>query len=463
MSALRHKHCAMRKKQRRNEENVADTIKSRRTDESENKSDREIALELLQEILEKKKFSHLVLKDTLDRHPEKTPQQKAFITRLTEGTLERVITLDYILDSFSKIKVNKMKPFIRNLLRLGVYQICYMEVPDAAACSEAVKLAEKRGFSGLKGFVNGVLRNIARQKEQLVFPEGEEGLSVRYSVPLWIIRHLKRSYGEKQAEDILKNLTPEDKGLCVRFNESRYSQDVILETLKKDGITVMPHPFGAGAWLLEGYETVTALRAFQMGMFQVQDYASMMPGEAVKEDVRPGMTVMDVCAAPGGKSLHLADILRGTGRVISRDISKRKIEKIRENRRRCGFTNMEEEVWDAAQLKEDSIGLADIVLADLPCSGLGILAKKPDIRYNCSETSLKELARLQREILSVVWQYVKPGGILVYSTCTMNPEENERNTEWFLAGFPFKKESEKQYYPAAGLSDGFYVAKLRRI
>lgn len=427
------------------------------------KSEREIALDLLLEILEKKKFSHLALKDTLDRYPEKSAQQRAFITRLTEGTVERVITLDYVLNSFSKIKVNKMKPFIRNLLRFSTYQILYMELPDAAACNEAVKLAEKRGFSGLKGFVNAVLRNIARQKAMIVFPEGDEGLSVRYSVPLWMVLHLKQAYGAEQTDQILQNLTSEDKGLCVRLNESRYSRNVILEALKKDGVTPVPHPLGAGAWLLKGYETVAALRSFQMGMFQVQDYASMMPGETVKEDIRPGMTVIDVCAAPGGKSLHLADLLCGTGRVISRDISEKKIEKIRENRMRCGFTNMTEEVWDAIQFREDSVELADIVLADLPCSGLGILAKKPDIRYNSSEESMKELAQLQREIVSVVWQYVKPGGILVYSTCTMNPAENEKNTAWFLSQFPFKKESEKQYFPISGLSDGFYVAKLRRI
>lgn len=423
---------------------------------------RELALEVLLEI-EKGEKSHLILRSVLEKYQYLTKQERAFLTRVTEGTVERRLELDYIINQYSKVKVKKMKPVIRNLLRLAVYQMKYMDnVPDSAACNEAVKLAVKRGFGNLRGFVNGVLRNIARNMDHIEYPEKEQTipyLSVMYSMPEWIVKMWVSDYGREKTEEILQNFYIE-RPTTIRINENQISKMALIDKLEREGVKVEEHPFLQSALLISNYDYLGALDSFLEGDFQVQDAASIQVAESagIKEDDY----IIDVCAAPGGKALHAAQILNGTGFVEARDLTEYKVSLIRENIWRMGFTNIEAVQQDATIYDEASEAKADVVIADLPCSGLGVLAKKTDLKYKMTPETEKEVAELQRQILKTVHRYVKPGGTLIYSTCTICKSENEENAKWFVENHPqFELRWGKQIFPGRE-TDGFYIAKFIR-
>ena len=434
---------------------------------------REIVLEILLEILERGGYSHIILRQALNKYQYLEKSERAFITRTVEGTVEYLLQMDYIIDSFSNIKVRKMKPVIRTILRMSVYQLLYMDrVPDSAVCNEAVKLAVKRKFTGLKGFVNGVLRNISRNKEDITWPDD----SIRYSMPSWIVSMWEKTYGRETAvimmESFLKN-----KKTTVRCNFAKASKEEILQSLKNQGAEVSESGISEAVLCIEKYDYLEGLDAFQKGYIQVQDLSSSFVGEIA--DPQKGDYVIDVCGAPGGKSIHIADKLDGTGMVEVRDLNLYKINLVQENINRCGFSNIRTRVQDALVSAPDSVGKADIVIADLPCSGLGIIGRKPDIKYRMTPEDLESLAALQREILSVVQANVKPGGRLIISTCTINKKENNENAMWFLDHFPFDcmdlkgKLGEKlesaglnqkfiQFLPGIHPCDGFFIAAFQK-
>ncbi|MGN0158140.1 MAG: 16S rRNA (cytosine(967)-C(5))-methyltransferase RsmB [Brotaphodocola sp.] len=392
---------------------------------------REIVLDILLEILERGGYSHVILRQALEKYQYLEKQERAFITRVTEGTIEYRLTIDAVLNQCSKVKVNKMKPVIRTILRMSVYQILWMErIPDSAVCNEAVKLAVKRRFQGLKGFVNGVLRTIVRQKDQFVFDD----LSLKYSMPQWLIDMWSEQYSKETAEEICESFL-KDVPTTVRCNLVLASMETICASLDDQNVKYRLSSLSDHALLLEQYDYLESLSAFQKGWIQVQDASSGFVGDIA--DPKPGALVLDVCGAPGGKSLHIADKLHGTGLVVVRDLTQQKIMMVEDNLERTGFTNIRAEVWDALEFDPEWEEKADIVIADLPCSGLGIIGKKPDIKYQATPEKLNDLAALQKEILSVVSRYVKPGGKLVYSTCTINKHENEDQCRWFLEQFPF--------------------------
>lgn len=449
---------------------------------------RELVLDVLMEILEEGTYSHLVIRDVLDKYDYSKTRDKAFVKRMTEGTLERLIQIDYILDQFSKVPVSRMKPLIRNLMRMSVYQLLFMDsVPDAAICNEAVKLAGKRGYKGLSGFVNGVLRNIARNKDRLPYPDRDKNeikyLSVTYSMPEWLIEKWMLAYGKEKTQRMLEDLLRE-RPVTVRFSVEQADgvKEAWIRKLKEEGIEVTKHPYLPYAYLLDHAAGIKNLYGYEEGWFTVQDVSSMLVAEAAgieKTDVINDFLVVDVCAAPGGKSMHMAEKLSGKGKVVARDLSEYKVSLIRDNIERMGYKNIEAQVYDACRKDESLIGKADVVLADLPCSGLGIMGKKRDIKYRITKEGMEELVKLQRKILEVVWQYVKPGGVLIYSTCTINPDENERMVQWLSAQGSFELESlspflpkalfgeEKegmlQLFPGIHETDGFFLARLRRI
>lgn len=417
---------------------------------------RAVALELLLEITGGKVYSHTALGGALEKYQYLDKQDRAFLTRLTEGTLERMLELDYIIGQYSSVPVQRQKPVIRNILRLSVYQLRYMDrIPDAAVCSEAVKLAQKKGFGSLKGFVNGVLRSIARNKDRISSPD----LSVRYSTPEWIVRQWTQEYGEETALRMLQSQY-EVRPLTVRVNLQKISREKLKEELESEGVRVHEVEGMDCALALEDYDHLRMIRAFREGLFQVQDVSSMKA--ALMAAPKPGDYCIDVCAAPGGKSLHLADLLAGTGMVEARDLTDRKTALILENVRRTGVRNVKVVRMDASVPDPASIEKADILLADLPCSGLGVLGKKRDLKYRMTPEQQQELTKLQRTILGTVWQYVRPGGTLIYSTCTVHKEENEGNTRWFLDHFPFRLTEQVQMLPGVDPWDGFYIAKMER-
>lgn len=442
---------------------------------------REIALKVLNDINQNGNFSHTVMNKTLNQYQSLSKQDRAFITRICEGTLERMITLDYVINKYSKIKVNKMKPYIRNLLRMSLYQIEYMsQVPDSAVCNEAVKLVKSKGFANLSGFVNGVLRNIIRDRDNITFPKEEEDrvkfLSVVYSMPEWILNNWLKEYDYNIVKGMLEGFLRE-KGTTIRCNTGRITVEELKTALEQEQVTVTSGSYLKEALKIRDYNYLSQLKAFNDGYFLVQDESSMIVGEV--SGVKQGDYVIDVCSAPGGKSLHIADKLQGTGFVDARDLSLYKVGLIKENIARAGYKNIEAKVMDALAADNESMNKADIVIADLPCSGLGVIGKKPDIKYNMTGEKQKELVKLQRDILTVVQGYVKTGGVLIYSTCTINREENIGNVMWFIKEFGYTLENIDNYLPEVlrsettnkgyiqlipGLhdTDGFFVARLRK-
>lgn len=425
---------------------------------------RELAAEILLSVTRDGEYSHIVLGNVLSKYQYLDKKDRAFITRLVEGTLERMIELDYIINQYSKVKVNKMKPVIRTIIRSAVYQLKYMDsVPNSAVCNEAVKLAVKKGFVNLKGFVNGVLRSIARNIGEIPYPPREavvDWLSVTYSMPEWILRQWLTYYKVDTVEAMLADFL-KDKPTSIRCNLHKTSREELKKRLEGEGVTVQEQPLLPYALLISGYDYLGALESFRDGDFQVQDVSSML----VSEWAAPGRGdfIIDVCAAPGGKALHLADMLEGTGHVEARDLTDYKVNLIRENIARTGLANIEAVRWDATVIHEASIEQADIVIADLPCSGLGVLGRKTDLKYKMTEAAQKELIDLQRKILCVAKDYVKPGGKLIYSTCTIHRGENEENAAWFAGTFPaFTLKRERQMLPGSDGSDGFYIAEFRK-
>lgn len=443
---------------------------------------REMALEILLEVEKNGAYPNVLLKQTLDKYLYMEKQERAFLTRLVEGTVERKLTLDYYINSVSKTPVNKMKPVMRCIMRLSAYQIFYMDaVPDSAACNEAVKLAQKKGFQTLKGFVNGVLRNLSRQKAAIVIPEESKepvkAFSVHYSVPEWLVEKIIKDYGTENAKNMFESLYENVGATTIRVNNSKVSTEKCAEFLEKEGVHVEKAPYVENALEISGYDSLGFLESFEKGYFQVQDVSSMFVGLAANP--KPGDTVIDVCAAPGGKSIHVADLLNGTGHVEARDLTDYKVSLIEENIARCGFSNITAKRADALVTDESVKESADIVIADLPCSGLGVLKKKSDIKYRMSQSQIEELAELQRAILKNAVTYVKSGGTLIYSTCTVAKEENDLQVDWILENLPLElvtlkgcvseevlknadREGVLQLLPGREKTDGFFLAKFQK-
>lgn len=451
------------------------------------KNARETAFQIIYKVLEDGAYSHVVLTAALREEADADKRERAFVTRLVEGTLERLITLDYILDHTSKTPVKKMKPVIRTILRMSVYQLLFMDsIPDSAVCNEAVKLAKAKGFQGLSGFVNGVLRTVARNsghwQEETAYPEKinmpVQYLSIRYSLPEWLCSYFVEEYGVKTAENVAAG-SLRNPNTTIRCNTAKLTKEELTERLKAHGFAIQSGAYAKDALYLDGYDTLEKIPEFVEGLFQVQDESSMLVAELA--GLKKGDVVLDVCSAPGGKALHAANILEniGGGTVLARDVSEKKTALIKENAERLAVKNITIEVADATKLDTSMQEAADVVIADLPCSGIGIMAKKPEIRYRMTKENQKELVKLQKQILANAQRYVKPGGILMYSTCTINKEENETQVEEFCRAYGFIPAMEEalvpqalcadikdkgwiQLLPGVHACDGFFIARLRK-
>ncbi len=427
-------------------------------------NERQIILEALLLIEKGEDYGERIIKDVLDKYAYLDRQHRSFMKRVMEGCLEKKIELDYIIDRFSKTPTDRMKPVILSILRMGVYQMKYMETPQFAACSEAVKLAQKKGFANLKGFVNGVLRTIAKNIKDIPYPDPEKDPilhdSIVYSLPPFLVEHFRTNYPES-ADQIMEALNREAL-LCVRINRARTDEESLVKKLAGQAELTKLEPVSGldrqeTAYSLKGFDRLTDLKAFTDGDLIVQDQASM---QAVAQlDLKDGDTVLDVCAAPGGKSMQAAERLckLNSGKITACDISERKVELIRENAARCGFTQIEAVVCDATVRSENYVNYADVLIADLPCSGLGTIARKADIKYRMNASEMEKLVQLQRQILTNVTDYVKAGGTLLYSTCTINPKENEKQAEWIGQNLPFTLVKMHQIFPS-GSHDGFFFA-----
>lgn len=415
---------------------------------------RELVLDILLTLEREGGFEGKLIKAVLDKYNYLDQRDKAFIKRLAEGTIERQIELDYYIDSFSNIPVKKIKPLIRCLLRMGAYQIIYMDtVPDSAACNEACKLAQKRKFSSLKGFVNAVLRNISRNKENLTLPDRNEDTikyySVKYSMPQWIVEMWLASYGEEVLKRLLNGLL-EIHPVSVRFDIRLSEEEIegLTDKMRACGAVLKKSKYLPYMYTVENIESISELAGFDEGKFVVQDVSSAL--SVLASGIKSTDFVMDVCAAPGGKTFFAAQMACN---VLSRDVSMDKVDIINGNIARLNAANVETECFDAAITDERYIERADVLIMDVPCSGLGVLGKKRDIKYHVSPESLESLNKLQREIVSHSWQYVKSGGTLVYSTCTINRKENEEMVRWILENLPFEPISVEERLPKELMQD----------
>lgn len=441
---------------------------------------REIILGILLEVNRDGAKSHLAIRNTLDKYQYLPRQDRAFVMRVCEGTIEQMILIDYIIDYFSNVKVQKMKPVIQNILRSAVYQIKFMDsVPAAAACNEAVKLAQKKGFYNLKSFVNGVLRSIVRELDGMEYPSPDnrmEYLSVMYSMPRWLVKKWSDEFGPIVTETMLQSFLVH-RPTMVRLKTAGIRKKEILQSLKSQGVTVKHGPYLPYAYEISNYNYLQALEAFRKGWIYIQDVSSMLVAEAAAP--KQGDFVLDLCAAPGGKSLHIADKLEQYGMVEARDLTESKIAMIQENIHRMDLINIKAVQADATVYDSSLEAKADIVLADVPCSGMGVIGKKPDIKYKLTTLQIEELVLLQRKILHNAAAYVKPGGTLIYSTCTLGRKENQENVEWFVENYPYEPESLNPYLPdelhcldtqegclqlVPGIyeTDGFFLARLKR-
>lgn len=424
---------------------------------------REIVLDALLAIEREQEYSNRLIGAVLDKYDYLEGRDKAFIKRVTEGTLERQLELDYYLNHYSSVSVRKMKPLIRCLLRMSLYQLLYMDsVPDSAVCNEACKLASKRGFGSLKGFVNGVLRKLSREKGALPLPDREKEpakyFSVKYSMPEWIVKLWMEEYGGEITETILGGLLRvHPVHLRLRTDISDDDRAAICRKLQEADVSLEQSRYLPYLYTVQAGESPAALPGFSEGRFTVQDVSSALAVEAA--DIHQGDFVIDVCAAPGGKSLLAAE---KTERVLSRDISSEKTDRIREYAERMGAESLQIQIHDARVFDETLRESADVVLLDVPCSGLGVIGKKRDIKYRISPEGMENLAALQREIVKVCSEYVKPGGILLYSTCTINVHENEEMVQFISEELPFEPQPLDQVLPKTLMQDKERIERLRR-
>ena len=433
------------------------------------------ALRGLNEVFGQGGYSNLVL-EGLMRKNELTGQERAFCTALFYGVVERRITLDWVLGRYSRQPVEKLSPAVRDILRMAVYQLLYMpSIPERAAVNEAVKETRAMRVSSASGYVNGVLRAFLRDGKKLALPrEPLAALSVQYAVPKALITLWRQGYGEETTRAILEGCQS-PAPLFIRVNSQKTTAEALMEKLAEENITAEKTPV-ENALRLEGAGDVTRLAAFREGLFHVQDLSSQKCAAAL--DVRPGHRVLDVCSAPGGKTFTLAERMEDTGSLLAMDLYPHRLKLVEDGAVRLGLRCIQTKANDA-QIYDKSLGVFDRILCDVVCSGYGVIGKKPEIKYRVTPQKQEEIVILQRTILDRAAEYVKPGGVLVFSTCTIAKEENEENMLWFMNNHPFKLESLDLYLPeelhsestALGYlqllpgvhkTDGFFIAKFRR-
>lgn len=437
---------------------------------------RKLALKVLLDVHENGAYAALSLNKNLPR--DLKPEERRLTTQLVYGTLENEVKIDHALNQLTEYPARDA--VTRDALRLGVFQILFLErVPDSAAVDESVKLVKTMGMEASAGFVNAVLRNLIRGKDELSWPDKEkdpeEWLHVESSAPLWLVKKLIEAYGFDTAKQML-TYREASHPTTVRPNLLKLDDHGFEDLLRKKNLSfragVAPH-----AYLLEGVTEPGFDPDYQAGLYSIQGQSSMLAAEAVQ--ARPGMKILDACAAPGGKSAYLCETMQLTGRVYAWELHEKRALLLDGVRRRLGLDNLRTAVKDACEYRPDMEKTLDAVLLDAPCSGTGVLSQKPDIKLRLKESDLPAIAETQKKLLNTVCRYVRPGGLLVYSTCSVLPEENKAQIEAFLKEHPeyttepmplsFPAEL-RQQQDALGLQllgfrdqvEGFYIVRLRR-
>lgn len=421
---------------------------------------RKTAYLVLMAVETKKQYSNIALNHVIRREK---PTSESFVRELVYGVLENKKLLDYVISKLITGKIKNVRTPDITILRMGIYQIAKMSsVPEYAAVDESVQLAKKYA-KGRDKFINGVLRSYIRDRYNITLPDKEKELikylSVKYSYEEWIIKLWMEKYDAEFTESLLAagNQTPP---LVIRTNTGKVSRDELLAELKKEGFEAEKCQLAEKGIRVSG-EGLLQTDAYKQGKFSVQDEASQVAIQLL--DPKPGELVMDVCAAPGGKSLASAERMNGHGTVISQDIYAGKTDIIKREAKRLGLVNVKTKTWDATRLRPELKGKADKVIVDAPCSGLGVVRRKPEIKYKKNNEQMASLPVKQLAILETSAQYLLDGGLLLYSTCTVNYYENERVTDDFIRRNPqFKIEDRIQMLPNTNGTDGFYICLMRK-
>ena len=434
---------------------------------------REYAYEIVVGTLEEKGHSDELFHHFLREHREWSPQQKGFLKNLAYGTIERCIELDAVLNQYASIKIRDMERPVRTVLRMALYEIRYMDqVPEAASCNEAVELVKKKAGKRYAAFVNGILRAIVRQEDTLEIRKEW----IRLSLPKTLMEHLTAGYGIRTARKIGEAFLARRGETTLHIRTDRITVEDYQGRVEEAGFSCRPGRYHRDALIIEGVSDIRSFPGYQEGLFFVQDESSMLP--VLCAGIRQGDRVVDVCSAPGGKAMHALMELGDSGELLARDISEAKVSHIRENMERMQFPNATIQVWDATREDPAGRGKADVVLADVPCSGIGIIGRKPEIKYRALSQAEK-LVPLQRRICQASAGLLRPGGVMIYSTCTINRAENEENILWLEENLGLVPESLDPYLPevlrnrmtAQGMlqmlpgiqeSDGFFIARLRK-
>lgn len=450
-------------------------INQQKREEGKNVNARLLALQVVDSVLCNGAYSNIALNKAIAAK-KLNDLDRRFVTELVYGCIKAKGTLDWILSQNISRPLNKISPVILNILRLGVFQIYFLErIPASAACNESVNLAKKYGHQGTVKFVNAVLRNCVRTKEGMAYPTIEQDLILHLSLtlqhPVWLIKRWLKEYGIEDTKKLcgFNNQVPP---LALRANTLEITREELLAKLASDDFIVRTSEWSNDGIVCEKLPSMELLFKKYGTYFYVQDESSMLVANILNP--QPGQRVIDVCSAPGGKTTHLAQLMRNKGEIIATDIHPHKIGLIKENAERLGIDIIKPQVQDAAQNMPEWNATADCVLVDAPCSGLGVLRRRAEARWTKTEEGLGEFPGLQKAILANAARYVKPGGRLVYSTCTLEKAENadviqfflESNKEFELAGFPHPKTGEiikeLQILPQHDGIDGFYICALTK-
>ena len=410
---------------------------------------------------------HAYLKDALEQElGSGKAEHRSYIGKVTRGVIERLIELDTRLNAITAKNIKRLHPVVRGILRLGTYELLYMDsIPPSASVNEAVKLAKAKGQARAAGMVNAVLRRVADAPLPdfvITDPDTAASLSVRYSMPEWIVGLWLKQFGSEQTKEMLAASLAE-RALTIRVNLSRGPVEELLQCFEAKGIRASRIPDKPMALSLPMGTNITALPGYPEGWFYVQDISSM--SVCLMADIHLGEHVLDLCASPGGKSLHAADLTGSDGLVEARDLTPQKLERIEENQRRCGFSQIRTKAADATVPDPACVEQFDVVLVDAPCSGLGVLGRKPEIKYRVKPEDIEQLAVIQGQILTAAASYVKKGGRLVYSTCTLSDAENSGQIRQFVKTHPqYRISREELLLPQTGLpgNDGFYICVMNR-
>lgn len=436
---------------------------------------RSIAIKVLNRVLLEGAYSNLVLSKELDAS-DLNSKDKALVTEIVYGTIRRKKTLDMIIGSFVK-DLSIMDKRILNILRAAVYQLRFLDkIPSYAACNEAVEQAKKISYQSSK-LVNGILRNYLKKEGSIKIkcPTSKEKIAYEYSFNLWMVDLFIKQYGQEKALRIMDGLN-ESPGITLRINTLKINYKDAIKELEELGYNLEETKVAKNGVVIKNGSSIESNKLFNEGKCTVQDQSAMLVGEIL--GVEENDTVFDICSAPGGKTTHIGELLKNSGKVLAFDLHENKLGLIKENCERLGITNVSLEQMDGTELNEALINKADKVLIDVPCSGLGIIGRKPEIKWNKKLKDLKEIVKIQREIMENSWKYLKSGGTMVYSTCTLNNKENEKNVRWFKENFKdceieeislgsfdnieYTKEGMVTILPNKNM-DGFFIAKLKKM